>query len=96
MSYKTLQEAAKAAILRTNFEVLPADWAKFKAIVSKDMPKGYRFIKTDDDEESLADAKEILIRFDMDDLKAYSDIDKADFFQTIHNKNIKRLTKYFK
>lgn len=84
-------------MLDYNFEVFPYEWEKFKKIVLQNK-KFKHLVHPDNTEvEFLYEPKsrDILIRYEKSDLKAWTSVEKADFFRSIRGeKNV--LDKYLK
>jgi len=94
--YKTLQEAAKDKILRTNFEVFPYEWEKFIKMVKPLWGKNWGMIKDGDDWVLFnSRTNQILARYDSYDYILYTDITKGDFHWDIKGNKVQRLKQYF-
>lgn len=84
-------------ILDFNYKVFPYEWEKFKKFVLKTKKIKQILHPDDPNKEYLYDPKnrDILIHYDKENLKAWTSIEKADFFRSIRGEE-NLIDKYLK
>ena len=82
-----ITESFKDGLLKYNFEALPADWRKFS---DKCQTIGLQHA-LDSDDELIHNGKVTVARYDVEDMKVYTDLTKKEFFDVALRQNFSKV-----